>query len=189
MNSPERLHALTAQLCCRACQSFALHCPDCGRRHRWDWRKEPIASAILLRGKGLIAIRCQCSTDLVVAVEPGTRFSPESCRLERLYQQPTSRGFGGRHGKRPKQAPPPPDHAHTPCPPEAQRRRLADWATVGVGGLVVSGSAIAAAYRRLFGLEPPSDPMGRSFRVYSRRELTLCMAASGYKAEGQGVQL
>ncbi len=188
MSSPYRVHALTAQLCCRACQSFALHCPDCSRRHHWDWRKYPITAAILLQGRELISLRCQCGTDLVVAVEPGFRFSPESCRLERLYQQPTGRGFGGRHSKRPKQAPPPPDPDRTPCPPDAQRRRLADWATVGVGGIGVSGGAIAAAYRRLFELEPPRDPMGRSFRVYSQRELTLCMAASGYKAAGAGVQ-
>lgn len=192
MSSTDRRHYLSAQLCCRDCQSFALRCPDCGARHSWDWRKDPESAAILLRSgvQALTAIRCHCGVPLVVAVDPGTRFSPERCRLERSYQQAPSRGFGGHHGKRNrKPAPPPPDPLQAPCPPDADRRRLADWAAAGVGGGGVSGGAIAAAYRRLFELEPPRDPMGRSCRVYTRRELALCMAAAGFGAEGQGVQL
>jgi hypothetical protein len=192
VSSTDRRHYLSAQLCCRACQSFALHCPDCGRRHLWDWRKDPETAAILLQGglQGLTAISCHCGADLLVSVSPGTRLSPERCRLERSYQQTPARGFGGRRGEQSrKPAPPPPAPLRTPCPADADRRRLADWAAAGVGGGGVSGGAIAAAYRRLFELEPPRDPMGRSFRVYTRRELALCMAAAGFGAEGQGVQL
>ena len=190
MTLPENAHYLSAQLCCRACQSFALRCPDCGARHSWDWRHDPESAATLLRGglMALTAVRCHCGVQLFVAISPGTRLSPDACRLERTYRQPSSRGFAG-HGKRKRKPAPPPDPLQAPCPPDADRRRLMEWAAAGVGGAGVSGGAVAAAYRRLFQLEPPRDPMARSFRVYSRRELTLCMAAAGYEAsDKQGVQ-
>ena len=58
------------------------------------------------------------------------------------------------------------------------------WVTAGLIdpaalGYPTSGiaSAVAAAYRRLFGDRlPPSDPGNRSFKVYSRREITLIAA-------------
>ena len=71
-----------------------------------------------------------------------------------------------------------------PCPRGTERHRIVHWVTAGLIdpaalGYPTSGiaSAVAAAYRRLFGDRlPPSDPGNRSFKVYSRREITLIAA-------------
>ena len=71
-----------------------------------------------------------------------------------------------------------------PCPRGTERHRIVHWVTAGLIdpaalGYPTSGiaSAVAAAYRRLFGDRlPPSDPGNRSFKVYSRREITVVAA-------------
>ena len=68
----------------------------------------------------------------------------------------------------------------TPCPPGTPRSRLSDWARLGVVGCGVSSSAIAKSYRRLFGTSTPRDPAEKGPRVYSYREVCLCMPAAGY---------
>ncbi|WP_411876618.1 hypothetical protein [Vulcanococcus limneticus] len=70
--------------------------------------------------------------------------------------------------------PPPP--AATPCPPGAVRLRHARWAELGIVPADVAPAAIAAAYRRRFGVSPHVDPTHRTFRVYSLRELQQSLA-------------
>ena len=96
------------------------------------------------------------------------------------------------HKPRPKPDPTVPAHSPhlparqslEPCPRGTERHRIVHWVTAGLIdpaalGYPTSGiaSAVAAAYRRLFGDRlPPSDPGNRSFKVYSRREITLIAA-------------
>lgn len=82
--------------------------------------------------------------------------------LERSWHRPTRR--------EPAAAPPPPPHPK-PCPSNADRYRLAAWDASGWLPKGVAPSAVAAAYRRRFKIEPPRDPRHRGTRVYSQREL------------------
>jgi len=68
----------------------------------------------------------------------------------------------------------------TPCPPGTPRSRLSDWTRLGVVGCGVSSAAIAKAYRRLFGTSTQRDPAEKGPRVYSYREVCLCLPAAGY---------
>ena len=67
-----------------------------------------------------------------------------------------------------------------PCPPRTPRSRLSEWARQGVVGFGVSSAAIASAYRRLFGTSATRDPAQKGHRVYSYREVCLCLPAAGY---------
>jgi len=68
----------------------------------------------------------------------------------------------------------------TPCPVGTPRNRLSYWARLGVVGCGVSSSAIAKAYRRMFGISTPRDPAEKGHRVYSYREIFMCLPAAGY---------
>jgi len=75
-----------------------------------------------------------------------------------------------------------------PCPPSTPRSRLSEWARQGVVGFGVSSAAIALAYRRLFGTSATRDPAQKGHRVYSYREVCLCLPAAGYHtADATGV--
>jgi hypothetical protein len=67
-----------------------------------------------------------------------------------------------------------------PCPAGTPRNRLSHWARLGVVGSGVSNSAIAKAYRRMFGIATPRDPAEKGPRVYSYREICMCLPAAGY---------
>lgn len=74
----------------------------------------------------------------------------------------------------------PSEPPQTPCPPGTHRSRLSVWARQGVVGFGVSSSAIASAYRRLFGVSTPREPAEKGHRVYSYREVCLCLPVAGY---------
>ena len=80
-----------------------------------------------------------------------------------------------------------------PCPPDAERLCVSDWALAGALPDGVSGAAIAAAYRRTFGTEPPREQPRYQIRAYSLRELGLALGDLGLTvkqgpAQGQGGQ-
>jgi hypothetical protein len=82
----------------------------------------------------------------------------------------------------------PSDPPQSPCPPGTHRSRLSVWARQGVVGFGVSSSAIASAYRRLFGISTPREPAEKGHRVYSYREVCLCLPVAGYhSADASGV--
>ncbi|WP_411868737.1 hypothetical protein [Vulcanococcus limneticus] len=56
------------------------------------------------------------------------------------------------------------------------RLRHSRWAELGIAPADVAPSAIAAAYRRRFGVSPQVDPAHRTARVYSLRELQQSLA-------------
>ena len=61
------------------------------------------------------------------------------------------------------------------------RRALAHWVTEGVWLAAITGTSVAAAYRRTFGTKPPQELLhGHQFGAscaYTRRELEMLMAA------------
>ena len=63
-----------------------------------------------------------------------------------------------------------------PCPPAAERHRLSHWRCLGWLPEGVEPSAIAAAYRRRFRVEPRKDHQSRA---YSQRELGLSLGELG----------
>jgi len=68
--------------------------------------------------------------------------------------------------------------AAEPCPPAAERHPLSHWRRVGWLPEGVEPSALAAAYRRRFRVEPRGDRQYRT-RIYSQRELGLCLGELG----------
>jgi len=68
----------------------------------------------------------------------------------------------------------------SPCPNGTPRNRLSHWARLGVVGCGVSSAAIAKAYRRLFGTSTPREPPEKGHRVYSYREVCMCLPVAGY---------
>lgn len=69
-----------------------------------------------------------------------------------------------------------------PCPRHVVgRRALAHWVTEGVWPAAITGTSVAAAYRRAFGIKPPPELLqGHQFGAscaYTRRELEMLMAA------------
>ena len=87
------------------------------------------------------------------------------------------RTFPADRTPRPKRPAPPPKPA--PCPAGEPRYRLAAWGEWGWLPPGVAPSAIAAAYRRRFGVEPRRDATYRTFRAYSLRELGLALGELG----------
>ncbi|WP_411875576.1 hypothetical protein [Vulcanococcus limneticus] len=87
------------------------------------------------------------------------------------------RTFPADRTPRPKKPPAPPKPA--PCPAEEPRYRLAAWDEWGWLPPGVAPSAIAAAYRRRFGVEPRRDATYRTFRAYSLRELGMALGELG----------
>ena len=108
--------------------------------------------------------------------------------LERSWHRPARR----EPAAAPPAAPPPPPPPHPkPCPSTADRYRLAAWDASGWLPAGVTGSAIAAAYRRRFKAEPPRDPRHRCTRAYSLRELGHALGELGLSLAPnprQGVQ-
>ncbi|CAK6688297.1 hypothetical protein OGCDGJMD_00396 [Cyanobium usitatum str. Tous] len=69
-----------------------------------------------------------------------------------------------------------------PCPRHViGRRALAHWVTEGAWPAAITGTSVAAAYRRTFGTKPPPELLhGHQFGAscaYTRRELEMLMAA------------
>ena len=87
------------------------------------------------------------------------------------------RTFPADRTPRPKKPPALPKPA--PCPAGEPRYRLAAWDEWGWLPPGVAPSAIAAAYRRRFGVEPRRDATYRTFRAYSMRELGMALGEMG----------
>lgn len=73
----------------------------------------------------------------------------------------------------------------TPCPPNTPRRRALEWAAAGVLPPGVEPSALAAAYRRRFGVSPRRDPRRKTGLAYSFRELGLALGELGLAPAAQ----
>ena len=66
-----------------------------------------------------------------------------------------------------------------PCPPDAPRRRAIEWAAVGVLPPGVEPSALAAAFRRRFGVGARRDPKRKTGLAYTFRELGMALGQMG----------
>ncbi len=67
----------------------------------------------------------------------------------------------------------------TPCPADAPRRRALEWADLGVLPEGVEPSALAAAFRRRFGVGARRDPRRKTGLAYTFRELGLSLGQMG----------
>ena len=186
MSLPRSLYAasLSAWWCCPECDTVKAICPGCAEplpikrpaNHppalplHWAFKcPDPYCGAALaLTVCGYRpnptgdapAHRSPLSDPLPVAERPRPNLRP------RVPSPP-----------RPKRPAPPPKPA--PCPAGEPRYRLAAWDEWGWLPPGVAPSAIAAAYRRRFGVEPRRDATYRTFRAYSLRELGLALGELG----------
>lgn len=168
------LRALIEALACTCCNTAHGACPTCsepweiellGARHRFPCTgpDQPCPTCgTLLR---VVVVGWHATEDPLSDRLPDPTDQTRS-RLEAAYRRPAARR---------KTAKPKPNHL-TPCPRDAARLRLADWAAHGLElPPDLPPATIAKAYRQTFGTDPARDHQHRQSRAYSWRELFSCL--------------
>lgn len=180
------LRAQLEALACSCCDTVSAFCPTCGAPWSSDL-PDPMPG---------FPLSCETSCDncgtLLEVVAIGWRPRPASLSdalplLERSWRRPPARrphpaAAPAAAVAAPPAAPPrpaPPSHHLTPCPADAQRLRLADWAARGMLPRGLAPASIARGFRQRFGQPPRRDPSRRACRAYSMRELGASLGALG----------
>jgi len=188
------LRAQLEALACPACGGVGAYCPTCGEL----WRGTLPADTETLP-MGWQGPCSTCGTDLSVVVvswadwpDPAGCLSDPLPSLEKAWAMPPAQRPTG-HRPRPAVAavaappaapprpprPAPPAPHLTPCPPDAQRLRLADWAARGMVPRGLAPATVARGFRQRFGLPPRRDPARRASCAYTERELGASLGALG----------
>jgi len=194
--------AVSAWWCCPDCDAVRLFCPSCAEQFEVDRPDDHPPARPFHSG-----IRCpdpDCDALLALTVcgyrpnptgdAPATR-SPLSDPLPVIErprppappraQQPAPPAAAPNPDRWPRnlnrgRTPRPAYAGPRPCPPDARRRRVAEWDAGGVLPRGVDPSTLAAAYRRRFGgVEPRRDPNRKTTRAYTFRELGLALGELG----------
>jgi len=182
-------HPLSARLealACSCCDTVSAFCPTCGAPWSSDL-PDPMPGFPLGCDSG-----CDNCGTLLEVLAIGWRPRPASLSdplptLERAWAMPPAQrprpaaaavAAPPAAPPRPPRPAPPAPHL-SPCPPDAQRLRLADWAARGMVPRGLAPATIARGYRLRFGLPPRRDPARRASCAYSMRELGASLGALG----------
>jgi hypothetical protein len=171
---------------CPACCAADVICPGCGQGWRYGLFRPPAAFPAdpitdACEGCGMVLQLMPVGWASNPTGEGAAQLSPPLAAavagLERSWHRPPV--------DRPAQpsvtavtASSRPPHPK-PCPADATRYRLAAWDRAGWLPAGVAPAAIAAAYRRRFGVEPRRDAACKTSRAYSQRELGMALGELG----------
>lgn len=195
-------------ICCRECNLLAVICPNCGKSWRsTPVRPGRLTDLICPCSPGvqtqLLVLAVGYRPNPTGESAPQSWLSPDVSRLARCWAQPAAQRPAVRMARpaAPPAPPPPPwrprpagpiwptppsrtpqprrpEHLQ-PCPAGTRRLRFYEWIAAGLVPAGVAAAAVAAAYRRRFGVSPCRDPRRRSYRCYSLRELGQSLTELG----------
>jgi hypothetical protein len=184
--------AVSAWWCCLDCDQARAYCPGCGEQGVAIDRPANHPPALPFGA----AVRCPdpaCGVVLTVTV---CGYRPNPTGDAPANRSPLSDPLPVAERPRPQAPPPKPDRwpanlnrgrkprpaptGPQPCPLDAPRRRLAEWAAVGMLPQGIDPGTFASAFRLCFGgLEPRRDSIRKVTLAYSFRELGLTLGAMG----------
>jgi len=188
--------SLAAWWCCPECDAALLFCPSC--REQLPIRRPKKQPPALPYSVFIHCPDAECGAALAITVcgykpNPTGDAPAYSSLSDRLPVAPRPGPARPERRRKPAATRPTPQRPaapalrstkpsgpSAPCPPDAERYRLAHWATQGLVPEALTPSTVAAAYRRAFWAEPHRDG---GLLVYSRRELGLALAELGLEVQ------